>query len=241
MKLVEFISNIPEENIALDEVLLQKAQEGAAGETLRFWESRERFVVLGRSGNIEEECFLDECASDGIKVIRRTSGGGTVLQGAGCLNYSLVLSYERAHGFSDVNASYKSILGSMIEEFKKRDQEVEFMPVSDLAIRGRKVSGNAQARKKGFFLHHGTFLYDFDPGPVSKYLKHPAKEPDYRKGRCHEEFVGNIPLSREDLEGMVKEVFTPEEGIYRVSDEDTRKVLGLSREKYSHEQWNRAF
>jgi lipoate-protein ligase A len=241
MKLVEFNSNIPEENIALDEMLLQKAEADGIGESLRFWESRTHFVVLGRSGKIKEDCFPDKCESGGIKIIRRISGGGTVLQGEGCLNYSLVLSYEKVPEYTDINASYRKILSKMIEQFRTRGQEVEFMPISDIAIQGKKISGNAQARKKKFFLHHGTLLYDFDLGLISEYLQHPGKEPDYRQNRSHKDFVDNISLIRTELEEAVKEVFGPDEEIYIPSDEDIQKMRELVETRYSDKDWNYAF
>ena len=93
MKLVTCPTLSPQENIHLDEELLLKTELSKEGETLRFWESKEYFVVIGRSGKAEEECHLDRCSRDGIKIVQRLSGGGTVLQGPGCLNYSLILSY----------------------------------------------------------------------------------------------------------------------------------------------------
>ena len=95
MQLVDYPTKTPEENIALDELLLQKAESGEIGEVARFWESEEDFVVLGRAGKVNEECFLKKCHNEGVKIIRRASGGGTVLQGKVSLNYTLILSYSR--------------------------------------------------------------------------------------------------------------------------------------------------
>ena len=177
MLLVEFQTDIPEEQLAMDELLLQKAEAGRLGETLRFWETKEYFVVAGRAGRLKEDCFLDRCRSDKIKTLRRVSGGGTVLQGPGCVNYSAVLSYKSDNGYSSIRSSYRNILGKISEAMQARGINVAFYPISDLALDGRKVSGNAQARKRKYFLHHGTFLYDFDLEKIPSYLKHPAKEP----------------------------------------------------------------
>src|ERR671925_413734 len=86
LRVLEWTFDSPEHNLAFDDTLLDS--ECA---TLRFWESRCHFVVLGRSGRPEQEVNMPACETAGIPVLRRSSGGGTVLQGPGCLNYALVL------------------------------------------------------------------------------------------------------------------------------------------------------
>ncbi|MDP8298330.1 MAG: lipoate--protein ligase family protein [Candidatus Tantalella remota] len=241
MMLVKYYPETIEENIALDELLLMKAEKGEVGETLRFWESAEYSVVLGRAGRAEEECFQDKCADDGVKVARRVSGGGTVLQGPGCLNYSVVLSYDCDERYSNIISSYECVLGEIASVFSAKGPDVEFFPVCDLAVGGRKISGNAQARKRKYFLHHGTFLYDFDLKKISRYLKMPPKEPEYRSGRPHESFVTNISMTKDALEDSVKQVlsFTPDEWF---PDEETLRELDtLIADKYSKDDWNLVF
>ena len=67
--------------------------------------------------------------------------------------------------------------------------------LADLALAGRKVSGNAQRRGRCGVLHHGTVLYDFDASLAERYLLEPPRQPDYRAGRSHQAFLGNLPLS----------------------------------------------
>ena len=81
----------PAANLACDEVLLDACEEGSGPEVLRFWEPREYFVVAGFSNSVVREANLEACRHIGVGVFRRCSGGGTVLQGPGCLNYSLAL------------------------------------------------------------------------------------------------------------------------------------------------------
>ena len=207
MQIIKRAVKSPEENISLDGSLLLKAENGEIGETLRFWESSEYFVCLGRAGKEENECFTDRCKKDGIKILKRISGGGTVLQGPGCLNYSAIISYSRDRRFKNINDTYRIILGSAADSFKEKGREVEFLPVCDLAIDGKKISGNAQARKKKYFLLHGTVLYDFDIEKISYYIKHPPKEPDYRKQRPHSDFVANISLRADEIMETYKGVF----------------------------------
>ena len=70
---------------------------------------------------------------------------------------------------------------------------------SDLALVGRKISGNAQQRKRTHLLHHGSLLYAFDAALVTRYLKMPARRPDYRADREHVDFVTNLPTDAERL------------------------------------------
>ncbi|NQT32307.1 MAG: lipoate--protein ligase family protein [Candidatus Omnitrophica bacterium] len=241
MKIIQYTAKTPEENIALDELFLAKAEAGESGETIRFWESREYFVVLGRAGRVNEENILENCNRDNVKTIRRISGGGTVLQGPGCLNWSTVISYERDEEYRNIQYSYMHILRSIEKAFTKKGHEVKFFPISDLALLGKKISGNAQARKKKYFLHHGTILYDLDLEKVSVYLKHPPKEPKYREGRSHKDFLTNIPILREEAEDIIKEVFPPSPETLKLSPEDQSSLEELIDQKYLSDSWNYMF
>ena len=80
------------ENLALDEALLEEAETAPRPtETLRLWEPRSPSVVLGRSSQIDIEVRRDACRELDVPVLRRVSGGATVVAGPGCLMYALVL------------------------------------------------------------------------------------------------------------------------------------------------------
>lgn len=242
MKIVRYHSNDPAELIAMDELLLNRAEAGKIGETLRFWSPEEYFIVVGRAGRTSEDCFLDRCRRDGIKIIRRISGGGTVLQGPGCFNYSAVLSYDRDRSYSGVRSSYSKILGEIRDALKGKRFNAEFFPLSDIALDTRKISGNAQARKRKFFLHHGTFLHDFDVKKVSLYLRHPGIEPEYRQNRAHRDFLANIPISAVELEETLKEVFfVSRPRVWEPGQKDLGDLKDLVRQKFSQDEWNFAF
>src|ERR1700677_2646744 len=98
------------DNIALDEALLMAAEAGAGAEILRIWEWETPAVVLGAGGILAEDVDREACAADGVPLLRRSSGGGTVLLGPGCLLYSLVLSYDRAAPLRAIATSYEYIL-----------------------------------------------------------------------------------------------------------------------------------
>src|SRR5262245_29464931 len=91
MRLLDYTFPTPEENLACDEALLDLCEAGHAPEVLRFWEPSSHFVVVGYANRIADEVNVTECRTRGIPILRRCSGGGTVLQGPGCVNYALVL------------------------------------------------------------------------------------------------------------------------------------------------------
>ncbi len=189
--------SFPEENIVYDEFLLVNAQSGISGEVLRFWESPLIFVVLGRISKVDDDLNIEAIKKDQIPVVRRCSGGGTVLQGLGCLNYSLILCKDKHPDIADLNKSYKYILEKIIVSLRKCGVEAEVKPISDLAVKNDqlKISGNAQKRSKDYILHHGTILYGFDLRLISKYLKMPKSIPDYRLNRLHDDFVTNVTFN----------------------------------------------
>ena len=208
--LLEDISfQTPQENILYDEVLLHLAEKGKPGQVLRFWESPELFVCLGRICKEDEDLKMEEIARDHVPVLRRCTGGGTVLQGRGCLNYSLILSKECDPRIADLRGSYQAILNKVIAALKRLDIEAVFHPVSDIALAGnhKKISGNAQKRSGKFILHHGTILYGFDLENIDRYLKVPKDIPEYRQGRSHLDFVTNVSLSVADIKDAFKDVF----------------------------------
>ena len=185
----------PSDNLALDEALLGDVEADSNKACLRFWEPQEYFVVLGRSNRAETEVNRDVCASEGIRVLRRASGGGTVLIGPGCLCYSLALPLSNFHRTLGVSGVTKLLMERTAVSLREKLAGVEVCGTSDLVWNGRKFSGNAQRWLKQSFLHQGTLLYDFDLSKLSRCLAAPTRQPEYRLGRRHEDFVANIPLS----------------------------------------------
>jgi lipoate-protein ligase A len=95
MKYLDLTLPTPAENLALDEALLELA-EREGDETLRVWESPWPFVVLGLSNHLSREANVDACRELKVEILRRCSGGGTVVQGPGCLSYALALRIDEA-------------------------------------------------------------------------------------------------------------------------------------------------
>ncbi|PWU11781.1 MAG: lipoate--protein ligase family protein [Verrucomicrobia bacterium] len=91
MKFCDLTLPTPEENLACDEALLDMCEAVLEEGVLRFWEPKQYFVVVGYANQVATDVNITFCEAHGIPILRRCTGGGTVLQGPGCLNYSLVL------------------------------------------------------------------------------------------------------------------------------------------------------
>jgi len=239
MRLLDLSYDEPERNLALDEALLNEAEAGRSPETLRFWESPVTFVVLGIAQRFEDEVLAEACARDGVPVRRRCSAGGCVLQMPGCINYSLVLSQDAREELSGIRRSYEYILGTVASALHEAGAEVVPDGISDLRSGVRKVSGNAQRRRKRFLLHHGTLLYDADASLMANYLREPAARPEYRGGRIHSEFVSNLGISREDLLKAIADAFSGEAKQGDLTQAEHEETSRLANEKYATKAWTR--
>ena len=223
-----------EANLALDEALLMEAEAGCGDEILRIWEWPTPAIVLGAGGRIAEDVDQAACQTDGVPVLRRSSGGGTVLLGHGCLLYTLVLSYDRSPLLHEIRSSYCYILGRMSEALADLMPGIACAGTSDLAADGLKFSGNAQQRKRDHILHHGTLLYGFDVNAMSRYLRMPKRQPEYRLNRAHAQFVRNLSCDPDELRRRLQQTWDAS-----VSKEawPHEKVRQLTAKKYGNPEW----
>lgn len=156
----------------------------------RYFETRTPCVVLARSNNPETELHLDACATDGVPVLRRRGGGGTVVLGPGCV--VLTLAFFAQSLFR--NETYFQCVNQMwIDGLKDVcGLDVSQKGISDLAIGDRKVAGTSLFRRKHLVVYQGSLLVDPDWAGIERYLRHPSREPDYRRGRSHRTFLTSL-------------------------------------------------
>ncbi len=204
MKYLDLTLPTPEENLALDEALLERCESDPGEETLRFWEPQNYFVVLGYSNRLKKEVKLDSCRKDGIPVLKRITGGGAVLQGPGCLNYSLILRTDRDPAFRSIASTNLEILNRHREALLPVVGPVRIRGSTDLTLDSRKFSGNSQRRKRKALLYHGTFLLHFDLPLMERYLPLPSREPDYRAHRSHSDFLVNLGICPAAVKEMLR-------------------------------------
>jgi lipoate-protein ligase A len=246
MQTLDLTLATPAENLACDEALLDWREENGGKEILRFWESPETFVVVGYANKIAAEADIENCRAKQIPIFRRCSGGGTVLQGAGCLNYALILRIGENSPLASISGANKFIMErnrTAIESevrSQKPEARISISGHTDLTFNLQlstfnKFSGNSQRRKKNFLLFHGTFLLNFDLAPVSELLRMPSKQPDYRQSRSHGEFLTNLNLPADKVKAALRQAWDANQ---ELKDFPKSEILKLARDKYSAREWN---
>jgi lipoate-protein ligase A len=187
---------------------------------------------------LDSEVHDAAVAEEKIPILRRTSGGGAVMQGPGCLNYALVLD-AFSRGLTNVRETFRCVLkrhAAVIGSLAGIKTRIE--GISDLALDGRKFSGNAQYRKSRFVLVHGTFLLRFDLPLIERFLKVPARQPDYRANRPHIEFLTNLNLKSARLADALSRAWDAREESIRVPME---RIQTLIDERYGRASWTKKF
>ncbi|MEX2309479.1 MAG: hypothetical protein WD738_17900 [Pirellulales bacterium] len=257
MQRLDLTMPTPQENLALDEALLDWAEEeDGEAEFLRIWESPQPIVVVGRSTRVELEVHASVCRERGIPVLRRSSGGAAIVAGPGCLMYAVVLSYQRRPELKDISHAHAYALGRLADALRPILADtgiVQHGGTSDLVyleavgspacpvsgIRApRKFSGNSLRAKRSHLLYHGTLLYDFELNLVETCLRMPPRVPDYRDGRTHLEFVANLPISRHALVAAVDQAWPTNQAL---REWPVARVEDLIAARFARDSWNYEF
>jgi lipoate---protein ligase len=229
----------PQENLALDEALLELCDTGAQGEVLRFWESPQHFVVVGYANRVDTEVNTRFCREHSLPILRRCTGGGTVLQGPGVLNYALVLRLDRAPGLQSIPGTNNYVLEKHARVFSTLlGGPVKKEGHTDLVLNDLKFSGNAQRRRRKALLFHGSFLLDLNLNLLEQALPLPSRQPDYRLNRSHRDFLINLGLSQLSIKQGLARAW---EAAERMPEIPLDRVSALVVEKYSRPDWNLKF
>ncbi len=239
MKYLELSFAHPARNLACDEALLDLFEtEHIDDGLLRLWRPENYFVVLGHSNRLGAEANVPACVAAGIPIVRRVSGGGAVLQGPGCLNYSLLLD-SMTHDVRNIEAGFRYVLerhrqflGALTSD------DICRAGISDLTVAGRKFSGNAQYRKSRYVLVHGTFLLKFDLSMIDRCLHVPAKQPKYRENRPHLDFVANLDVDPNRIGSGLRESWRATEAF---DTPPLNQVERLMEMRYGLETWSSKF
>jgi lipoate-protein ligase A len=156
--------------------------------TVRAEEAREIVVVLSRSRDPEREVFLEACRRDGVAVVVRPSGGGAVVLAPGVVAASVVFAADPRARFPE---PYFRRLGAAVAGGLAACgvRGLALRGISDLAFGDRKVAGSSLRLWRGRVLFQVSLLVNLDVGMLERYLPAPSREPDYRRGRTHRDFV----------------------------------------------------
>jgi lipoate-protein ligase A len=226
----------PRDHLALDESLLMTAEAGEAGESLRIWEMSQHVVVAGRSTRVDEEIDAGYCRDRGIEILRRCSGGAAVVGGPGCLMYSVVLHVDKPGCLRRIDVAHQYVMGRVLKALRCQLDEAEFQGTCDLTWRNRKCSGNSLRVARDHLLYHGTLLYDFDLPLIGRCLKVAPRQPDYRRGRDHHDFVTNVAI---DVARFATDLCRAFEVVDRADAVSfASRMAELRRQRYDDHRWH---
>lgn len=229
------------EDLALDEALLVEADEHDGPAVLRFWEPNQYAVVLGASRSIERDVLVTACRADGVPILRRSSGGGTVVVGPGALNAAVILHEKTQPGLWAVDLAQRYVLERIAGSLRRCGPEVAVLGLGDLVLCGRKFGGSAQRRLKNWFLVHCSILYDLPVETIARYLALPERQPAYRQGRSHEDFLSNLPLARRILVDAIRGAWPCGEALWPPPARALGRIPDLLSEKFGNPSWIERF
>lgn len=223
-------------NLAAEEYLLTRSHE----DCFMLWRNR-RAIIVGRNQNTQAQINPEYVAARKIPVVRRLSGGGAVYHDLGNVNFTLIKTAGTSRDLK-LAAFTRPVLNFL----HRLGVPARFDGRNDLAVGGRKISGNAQHIHNGRVLHHGTLLFDVDLDALATaLLVDPVKYRD-KAVKSIRKRVTNIcrhlepPVSvGQFMERLLSHIETANNGYRDVfSPADTAAIQKLAREKYDRWEWN---
>ena len=161
-------------NMATDEAIMKCHKKGDKP-SVRFYGWKPHAVSIGYFQGIEEEVDLEKARELDTDVVRRITGGGAVFHERE-LTYSFVCSEESKLVSKKILESYQKICAGIVNGLEELEVKSEFVPLNDIIVNGKKISGNAQTRRDGNVLQHGTLLLEVGVDKMFSLLKVPDEK-----------------------------------------------------------------
>jgi len=245
-RIIDFTENDAFMNMAIDEAISESVARGDPP-TIRFYGWRPSAVSIGYFQGIDEEVDLEKCRELCVDVVRRRTGGGAVYHdNAGEITYS-VIAKEQVFS-KDILASYREICGWIIDSLGLLGIKSQFKPINDIvAFDGdtlKKISGNAQTRRGGVLLQHGTILYSVDVKGMFSILKVPSEKLRDKMIKEAGERVTSVhrlsKASKDELYRALISGFTADKDIFfdSLTKNEITRANSLAIERYRKKEWN---
>ncbi|WP_404310543.1 lipoate--protein ligase family protein [Neorhodopirellula lusitana] len=203
---LKFDAGTPARELARDEAMLQWADSMAeqddhsqSTQLFRVWKFTRPTVVLGRSSKFQDEVNLPYCDSRSIEVLRRCTGGASVVGGPGCLMYSVVIAVPSDGGLRKIDVAHDFVMQRVLAAVQDQLPHAKRLGICDLTLGQRKFSGNSLRVARHHLLYHGTILLSADLEMLARCLDFAPRQPEYRQGRSHHDFVTNIDVQENQL------------------------------------------
>lgn len=224
---------------AIDEALLKSVGECKSPNTLRFLSIKPPSVSIGYFQRIRDVVNVEECRKLNIDIARRPSGGGAIYQDyRGEITYAIIVkSHDELVKGLDIEETYSKLLQWLINALRKLGLNAKHKPPNDIVINGKKISGNAQSRKYGAILQHGTILIKTYKNIMAKVLKVNSEKLEKITG-IEDELKRKI-----DRNMLIKELVKNFKETYDIElvrsgfTEYEAKLIEELRKKYSSPEW----
>lgn len=246
-RLIDIIVENAPTQMAIDEAIASARRREETPNTVRMYRWKPSAVSIGYFQSIAKEVNLEECEKQGVDVIRRITGGGAVFHDYnGELTYSFVAPENDPKVPRDIMASYELICEAIIKGLYHLGVASDFKPVNDIIAGGRKISGNAQTRRHGIVLQHGTVLIDSNIEKMFQVLRVSDTKISDKMIKAVEERVTNIrrylgrDVSFNDVRDALVRGFEETfdvELVPGVLTEYEKKMVIEYRERYNSHEW----
>lgn len=154
------------------------------------WEPGFFCIVLGQSNGLDESIYIENAEVDGVPVYKRPSGGETVVLSPKTLVISILKRGDRFQSPTLYFKNYSEKIIRALHTLGIRDLKVN--GISDICIGNKKILGSSIYRNKERVLYHAVLNRAESAGTIERYLKHPVREPEYRNGRRHRDFITSL-------------------------------------------------
>ena len=242
MQRLDLTLDNPTANIAFDEALLEAAEAADEhAEVLRLWQPTSPLVVLGRSSPWQTEVNHSFCTEHQIPVVRRCSGGQSIVTGPGCLMYAVLLDYRSRPELRSLSQAHQFVMTKMQVAVESLGINADLSGTSDLTVGGQKVSGNALRCKRNWLVYHGTMICDLDIDLIANCLGDPIRQPEYRQERDHRSFLTQLDTSVGELMEAIAVAWAadfetdPDQAALNSLKERCDQLVDT---KYATEKWN---
>jgi lipoate-protein ligase A len=247
VRLLQTGYNTAATNMAIDESVLHHVAREKSPPTFRLYGWKPPAVSIGYFQSLSEEVDLSICNELGVDVVRRITGGGAVFHDDE-VTYSAVVPEDWRSMPNSIPESYEYICGGIVEGLKGLGIEAHFQGLNDIAAGGKKISGNAQTRRKGMILQHGTILISVNAEKMFTLLKVPSEKTRKKLINSARERVTSIneilPTSVpfEEVVSALAKGFEESLGLEfersELNEEEMMVAEQVAGEKYGASDWN---
>ncbi len=234
------------ESAALDEAILEAHILGAVPDTLHFYIRSAPTISVGYFQKVSESLDLDECRKRGVQIIRRKSGGSSIYTDREQLIFALVLHEDELP--NDRSESFRAICEPVARAVCTLGVDAKYRAMNDIEVLGKKISGNAQLRRRGSVLQHGTIIVSTDLLAMDSVLKIPSVKDIITKPSDRVTSLACLLGVKPEMD-RIKALITNEvsKSFFaklvpgEMTPQERRIVHELVRERYSREEWNFRF